>query len=201
MRQLALLAIFAIMVGVGATPGRLWKHSMMGGAHEKRENGRSKISSLNGQAESLGSNQYSRRTRGNYNQRNSLGSTLKHVVHGGPSKKSLKAELETLYNEAEFLIEGVGQILVATDNMKVEDKMLEEMDDRLVYLYKYVEDDIDQLLMYLKQVTDTANLKTLIKNGDLDVNEEFEVIGSLAAPDPNKKGDWNSKADLHWDRK
>ena len=73
----------------------------------------------------------------------------KHTQH----KHALHEELENLYAHAEFLIEGVGQILIAVDNMKIEDSMLEEMDDRLVLLYKYYEDDIEELLKYLKQVT------------------------------------------------
>ena len=111
---------------------------------------------------------------------------------------SLKGHLEDVSNGYNFLIEGIGEILLAVDNIAVEDVMLEEMDDRLVLLYKYYEEDIDQLLTYCKQVTDTAVMHSLKDEGNLDGNEEFVVIETLPVPDENNKGDWSSMQDLLW---
>lgn len=117
----------------------------------------------------------------------------------GPGRgPSLKGHLENIDHGYKWLIDGVGQILLAIDNIAIEDQMLVEMDDRLVLLYKYYEEDIDQLLTYCKQVTDTTVAKALKTEGQLDTNEEFIVIGNLPQPDENNKGDWSNLQALLW---
>ena len=114
------------------------------------------------------------------------------------AKKDIKGQLENIDNGYKWLIDGVGQILLAIDNIAIEDQMLVEMDDRLVLLYKYYEEDIDQLLTYCKQVTDTTVAKALKTEGQLDAHDEFLVIGHLAQPDENNKGDWSNLQSLLW---
>ena len=113
-------------------------------------------------------------------------------------KKDIKGQLENIDNGYKWLIDGVGQILLAIDNIAIEDQMLVEMDDRLVLLYKYYEEDIDQLLTYCKQVTDTTVAKALKTEGQLDAHDEFLVIGHLPPPDENNKGDWSNLQSLLW---
>ena len=111
---------------------------------------------------------------------------------------SLKGHLENVNDGYNWLIDGVGQILLAIDNIAVEDQMLFEMDDRLILLYKYYEEDIDQLLTYCKQVTDTGVMNSLKREGNLDTNEEFIVIENLPEPDENNKGEWATLQELLW---
>ena len=120
------------------------------------------------------------------------------LSYGGSNRKSLRGDLEALYGKAEFLIQDLGEILLAADNMVWESKMLNEMDDRLVYLYKFVADDLDELLKELRKVTDTSVMTRIKNEYNLDLDEEFELIGKLPAPDPNQKGDWSTQAHLSW---
>ena len=137
-------------------------------------------------------------------QKQEIKSYVNKRISSGGSHKSLRGELEALYGEAEFLIEGVGQIQLAVDNVAVEDKMLEEMDDRLDNLREYYLDDIDELLRKLKEVTNTGVVKGIKAQGGLPdgvcQNEQCEVIviDQLTPPDPNNKGDWASLSSLAW---
>ena len=135
------------------------------------------------------------------NKRYGSGSKRYHsnsLSYGGSNRKSLRGDLEALYGKAEFLIQDLGEILLAADNMVWESKMLNEMDDRLVYLYKFVADDLDELLKELRKVTDTSVMTRIKNEYNLDLDEEFEIIGKLPAPDPNQKGDWSTQAHLSW---
>jgi len=124
--------------------------------------------------------------------------SLHQSLQNTASKNSLKGHLETVGESYDFLLQDVGEILLVVDNIAVEDTMLEEMDDRLILLYKYYEEDIDQLLTYCKQVTDTDTMAALKSQGNLDLEEEFIITDSLEEPDENVKGDWATIQDLLW---
>jgi len=176
MNSVQLFLLLIIATGIGAVPKLFSKKH-----HHHASKGHSRhptTSSLHGGKESLGHK--------------------KHASGSTHSSKSLAAELKSLQAHAEFLIEGVGQILVATDNVMVEDSMLEEMDDRLVLLYKYWEDDIDELLRYLKQVTDTTVMHQLKSTYGLDEQDEFIILDSIPVPDPSNVGDWATSSELMW---
>ena len=124
----------------------------------------------------------------------SLHTSLQNTAH----KNSLKGHLESVGNSYDFLLQDVGEILLAVDNIAIEDTMLQEMDDRLILLYKYYEDDIAQLLTYCNQVTDTSTMDALKDEGNLDLDEEFIVIETMEAPDENNKGEWANIEELLW---
>ena len=68
----------------------------------------SSSSHLNGHRESLSNKRYGSGSKGY--QPNSLS-------YGGSTRKSLRGDLEALYGKAEFLIQDLGEILLAADNM------------------------------------------------------------------------------------
>ena len=184
MTPVRLFLILIIATGIGAVPklfskGKKHKHHI--------STGNSKHRLLHGVKESLGNTEHA------------IGSSLFNIKHKNyKGKTGLREELDALYAHAEFLIEGVGQILVATENIAVEDAMLGEMDGRLVLLYKYYQDDIEELLNYLKQVTDTTVMAQLKNIGDLDDEEEFIITGGVTPPDPSNVGNWASSSGLMW---
>ena len=194
MTPVRLFLVLIIATGIGAVP-KLFSKGMQHKHHASK--GTSKHQLLKGVKDSLGNKKHASGSS-LFNSKNKIHGN-KHAsgkYHKGP--KGLRGDLEALYAHAEFLIEGVGQILVATDNINVEDTMLKELDDRLVLLYKYYEDDIEELLNYLKQVTDTTQMKTYKKKYDLDEEEEFIITGGVAVPDPDVVGDWGTSSATVW---
>ena len=73
----------------------------------------------------------------------------------------------------------IDNIQIMTHNLDVGKEQLDDTDNRLVFLDKYVEDDIDLLISYLKQVTDTTVMAKIKNDNNLDDDKEFLVIGKL----------------------
>ena len=88
-------------------------------------------------------------------------------------------ELEGLLAQVEAMIEIIDDIQIATHNLDVGKEQLDDTDKRLVFLDKYVEDDIDLLSGYLKQALDTTVMNKIKNDNNLDDDKEFLVIGNL----------------------
>jgi len=194
MTPVRLFLLLIIATGIGAVPRLFSRHS-------KASNGGSKHRLLHGVKDSLKQQKHAHGSGQSHSRTNlhgkKQGTGLKKAAQKG--RKSLKEELEALSARAEWVIEGVGQILVASDNIAIEDNMLSDIDDRLVLLYKYYHDDLEELLNYLKQVTDTTVMKQIKREEDLDDDEEFVITGGVTPPDPDVVGDWDATYDSKWD--